>query len=77
MSEHYAKEAYRLLHDDTLLMAFAAVQRSAMQALITVDADDKTAILRLQQKAEVIDEVLSELEAAIHRMARPEDQPVP
>jgi hypothetical protein len=40
---------------------------------VTVDADDRTAVLRLQAKAQVIDEIISELEAAI-LAAMPQEQ---
>lgn len=75
--EHYAKEASRLLADETLKRAFEAVCQTAMSDLVTVDADDKTAILRLQSKVQVIDEVLSELEAAIHKMAAQVERAIP
>lgn len=65
LKEHRAQEAHRLLHDDTLLSALASIGQDAMRALVSVDADDKIAILRLQQKCAVIDEFLSELEAAV------------
>ena len=57
--------AKRLLEDPLLVEAFEAVSRRAMSELVTVDADDKTAVLRLQAKAQVIDEVIFELEGAI------------
>ena len=64
--------AKRLLEDPLLVEAFEAVSRRAMSELVTVDADDKTAVLRLQAKAQVIDEIISELEAAI-LAAMPQD----
>jgi hypothetical protein len=76
-AEDYANEARRLLADMTFRSALSTVHYNALEALATVDADDKTAVLRLQQKAAVIEEVLSELEGAILAMSKPEDNPVP
>ena len=72
--EDYANEARRLLADMTFRSALSTVHYNALEALATVDADDKTAVLRLQQKAAVIEEVLSELEGAIIAMSKPEVQ---
>jgi len=72
--EDYAAEARRLLSDMTFRSALSTVHYNALEALVTVNADDKTAVLRLQQKAAVIDEVLSELEGAIIAMSKPEVQ---
>lgn len=76
-AEHYAKEAARLLSDDTLRSALSTVYENAREALVSVDAGDVKAVLRLQAKAQAIEEVLSELNAAILAMAKPEEQPVP
>lgn len=65
MSETRAFEARRLLEDPLFVVAMETVSRNAMAALVTVDADDKTAVLRLQAKAQIVDEIISELEAAI------------
>lgn len=75
--EDYANEARRLIGDLTFRSALSTVYNNAVEALVSVDADDKTAVLRLQAKAQVITEVLSELEGAILAMAKPEDNPVP
>lgn len=66
--EHLAEEADRLLNDDVLQMAFMIIKGDALQALATVDADNKTDILRQQAKVAVIDDVLTELHAAILRV---------
>ena len=63
--EARAFQAKRLIEDPLLVEAFEAVSRNAMSGLVTVDADDRTAVLRLQAKAQVIDEIISELEGAI------------
>lgn len=65
--ERAAREAMRLRSDPLLVAALAALQREAMGALVTVRADDITEILRLQAKAQFVDEFLSELEAVIIR----------
>jgi hypothetical protein len=64
-AEARAFQAKRLLEDPLLVQAFETVSRNAMSGLVTVDADDRTAVLRLQAKAQVIDEIISELEGAI------------
>lgn len=68
--EHYAKEAQRLLADDVLTYAFDTIRAGALEALALADADSKTAILRLQQKVAVIDEIRSELLGATHGKAK-------
>jgi hypothetical protein len=65
--EHLAREAERLLADEVLRLAFDAVRQDAIEALATVDADDRTAILRLQARAVVVDEVRAALQAMIMR----------
>lgn len=71
---HLANEARRLLEDTTFRSALSTIHYGALEALASVNADDKTAILRLQQKAAVIDEILSELRGAIMRGTKPEEQ---
>jgi hypothetical protein len=63
--ETRAFAAKRLLEDPLLVQAFETVSRNAMSGLVTVDAADMTGVLRLQAKALVIDEIISELETAI------------
>lgn len=62
---HYAKEAERLLKDDTLAEAMTVVRMNALVALGEVDASDTKEILRLQAIAKCLDEVKAELERAI------------
>lgn len=71
-AEHYAKEAGRLLQDETLLQALSNISVAAKNEFVTVNADDKTAILRLQAKCMAIDELLTELESAILALGSPE-----
>lgn len=68
-SEHYAKEATRLLADETLKSAFSTVYNEALEAFKSADATDTKTVLRLQAKALVVEEVLSELRGAVLRMA--------
>lgn len=76
-AEHLIEAARRLLEDPLFVKALETVSRNAMGALVTADADDKTAILRFQAKVQVCDEVVSELEAAILAATAQEQQPVP
>lgn len=57
LSNHLAKEADRLQSDPVFIQALDAIRADALNALAVADADDKTMILRLQQKAAVIDEI--------------------
>lgn len=63
------KEAQRLLDDETLKTAFDIVRLDALNALADVKADDLTAVLRLQQRVAVIDDIRSELSNAVLRTA--------
>lgn len=57
MTSHLAKEAERLKNDDTFNKALADIRSDALNALATADADNYTAIVRLQQRVAVIDEI--------------------
>lgn len=65
MSDHYANEARRLLEDEVLKKAFEEVRKGALEALAVADVDDKTKVLRLQQKVIAIENIRAELEAMI------------
>jgi hypothetical protein len=58
---HLAKEADRLSNDPIFNQALQEIRAEALDALAAADADDKTMILRLQQKVAVIDEIRSML----------------
>jgi len=77
VSDHYAKEAARLLADDTLKLAFDAVRLDALEALAAADADDKTMILRLQSRVASIDDIRAELRAAILRQGEAPNEASP
>lgn len=56
-SEHLAKEAARLKSDPIFDKALSDIRADALNALVGVDADNYTAVVRLQQKVVVIDEI--------------------
>lgn len=70
--KHRAGEASRLLQDQTLLWAISEAQNEAKNGLVTVDADNKTEILRLQAHVKAFDEILTVLEQAIIAAPRSE-----
>lgn len=61
-SDHLAKEADRLKNDDTFQKALDDIRIEALNDLALANADDKTMILRLQQKVAVIDEIRTTLD---------------
>jgi len=65
LSDHLAKEADRLKNDPIFIKALADIRTEALEALVGASADDKTMILRLQQKAAVIDEIHAVLDRYI------------
>lgn len=64
-ADHLAKEAKRLKEDGVLLAALERMRQEAFSKLAEADADDKTAVLRLQQKIAVIEEIPDTLESFI------------
>lgn len=64
-SSHLAKEAARLKADEIFNKALNEILDEALASLVTADADDKTAILRLQQKARVVEEIRTTLDRYI------------
>ncbi len=65
MSSHLAKEADRLKNDEIFNKALADIRSDALNALAAADADDKTTILRWQQRVAVIDEIRNVLDRYI------------
>jgi hypothetical protein len=57
MTSHLAKEADRLKNDEIFIQALADIRSDALNALATADADNYQAIVRLQQRVAVIDEI--------------------
>lgn len=60
--EHNAKEAEMLLKNAVLMQAFNDVRYNALEQLATIDPDAKNTIIKLQAKAEMINEVCEELQ---------------
>lgn len=77
MSDHFAKEAHRLTHDAVLVEAVNRAQLEAMKALVTVDAGDALAVMKLQARVQAFDDILTVLEAAILSQAQPAGIAVP
>lgn len=73
MSDHLAKEADRLSSDPIFIQALADIRSDALNALAEANADDKTAVLRLQQKVAVVDEIRTVLARFILRADVQED----
>jgi hypothetical protein len=71
MSDHYAKEADRLLADDTLTEAFDRVRQEALEALAVAKSED---ILRLQAMVAAIDQIRDELRAMVLRKSPTEEE---
>lgn len=65
MSDHLAKEAERLKNDDFFNQTLDAIRANALDDLATANADDKTMILRLQQKVAAIAEIRNVLDRYI------------
>jgi hypothetical protein len=61
VSDHLAKEADRLQNDPVFIEALKEIRAEALDELAVANADDKTMILRLQQKVAVIDDIRSML----------------
>lgn len=64
-SDHLKREADRLKNDPIFTEALADIRADALDALAIANADDRTTILRLQQKVAVIDEIRTTLDRYI------------
>ena len=69
--DHYAKEAERLLADDTLNHALETIRADVLEQLASVSVENPISVLRLQQTVAAIDELRSELRGAVLRRAQP------
>ena len=58
------KEAQRLLDDATLALAMDEIRLEALNDLSNVQADNLTAVLRLQQRVQAIEDIRSKLQSA-------------
>jgi len=65
MSDHLAKEAARLKDDEIFNKALDDIRSEALEALAEADADNYTAIVRLQQKVAVVTEIRNVLDRYI------------
>jgi hypothetical protein len=65
LSSHLAKEAARLKADEIFNKALDDIRSDALDELAAANADDKTLILRLQQRAKVVDEIRATLDRYI------------
>jgi hypothetical protein len=63
--EFLAKEAERLAKDPVFLEVLSRIRKSAVEQLITTNADDKTLILTLQAFAKICDVFPAEMQAMI------------
>ena len=66
--DHYAKEASRLLADDVLNHALDKVMAEAKDALAVANVDDKTSLLRLQERVGAVEDIRQELRSAVNRV---------
>jgi hypothetical protein len=65
LTSHLAKEAARLKADEIFNKALDDIRSDALDELAAANADDKTLILRLQQRAKVVDEIRATLDRYI------------
>jgi hypothetical protein len=65
VSDHLAKEAARLKADPIFNKALDDIRADALNSLVTADPDDKSNIIRLQQVAQVADEIRNVLDRYI------------
>lgn len=65
MSAHLAKEAERLKSDPIFAKALDTIRAEALNELATADANNYTAIVRLQQRVAVADEIRATLDRYI------------
>jgi len=68
-TEHWAKEADRLLNDDTLNRALEEIRQECMEALSVANVDDKTYLLRLQAYLAIVAAIRQKLVAMVHARA--------
>jgi hypothetical protein len=56
MSDHWAKEAQRLQSDETLIKALDTMRTEALGELVSADPDDKSGVIRAQERVRAVDE---------------------
>lgn len=72
--KHLAKEAERLKADPIFIRALDDIRAETLAELALANADDKTMILRLQQKVAVIHEIRTVLDRYIVAIDGPEQE---
>lgn len=65
MSDHLAKEADRLRNDPIFNKALDDIRSEALEALAVTNADDKTAVLALQARVFMADQIRTTLDRYI------------
>ncbi len=70
--EHKAKEAEMLLKNDVLMQAFNDIRARTVEALVKADPSNTNEIIKLQTKAELIEEVCEDLQAMMLVIAQQE-----
>ncbi len=70
--EHKANEAEMLLKNAVLMQAFNDIRAAAVEALVKTDPANTNEIIRLQAKAELINEVCEDLQAMVSVIAEQE-----
>lgn len=73
-SEYLAKEAERLKSDPIFIKALDDIRAETLAELALANADDKTTILRLQQRAAVVNEIRAVLDRYIVASEGPEQE---
>lgn len=68
--DHLAKEADRLSNDEIFIKALSDIRAEALEDLALTDAAQTIAILRLQQRVQVIDEIRDTLGRYIMALAQ-------
>lgn len=77
MTAHLAKEADRLKNDELFNKALDAIRSEALDSLATADADNYTAIVRWQQRVQVVDEIRATLGRYITAAPQPQEDASP
>lgn len=73
-SEYLAKEAERLKADPIFIRALDDIRAETLAELALANADDKTTILRLQQRVAVVNEIRAVLDRYIVASEGPEQE---
>jgi len=77
MTDHLAKDADRLKHDELFNKALDAIRSEALESLAVADADNYATIVRWQQRVQVVDEIRATLDRYILAAPQPQDDRSP